>query len=466
MLAAMGALPLFEADKAEPFPRGFRFGVATSAFQIEGAADEDGRGESIWDRFCQTPGRVANGDTGAVACDHYHRYRDDLDLVAELGLDAYRFSISWPRIHPTGRGRVNQAGLDFYRRVVETALERGLRPLATLYHWDLPQTLQDAGGWATRDTAAAFAEYTATVVGALGDLVDDWVTQNEPWVSAVEGYAQGKKAPGIADWPTAIRASHHLLLSHGLAVDVFRSAAPRGSRIGITLNLAPMIPASDTDADIEAATRADGYHNRWYLDPVLRGRYPADMLDFYATQGVDFSFVADGDEALIGRPTDFLGVNYYSVGRVRDAGDENFLGFEFEPARAPVTAMGWEIAPSSFTDLLIRLDRDYGRPRILVTENGAAFPDRANGAHVDDPQRVAYLADHFEAARRAVEAGVDLEAYFVWSLLDNFEWESGYGPRFGIVYVDYETQERTFKRSALWYRDLVARHRLASTETV
>ena len=454
------------ATDAPPFPRGFRFGVATSAFQIEGAADEDGKGESIWDRFCGTPGRVANAHTGTVACDHYHRYRSDLDLVAELGLDAYRFSISWPRIYPNGRGRLNQAGLDFYRRVVEAALERGLRPLATLYHWDLPQTLQDAGGWAARDTASAYAEYAATVVSALGDLVDDWITQNEPWVSAVEGYAQGKKAPGIADWPTAIRASHHLLLSHGLAVDVFRSAARPGSRIGITLNLAPMIPASDAQADVEAATRADGYHNRWYLDPVLCGCYPADMLDFYASRGVDVSFIADGDEALIGRPTDFLGVNYYSVGRVRDAGDENFLGFEFEPARAPVTAMGWEIAPASFTDLLIRLDRDYGRPRILVTENGAAFPDRPNGAKVDDRQRVAYLADHFEAARRAADAGVDLEAYFVWSLLDNFEWESGYGPRFGIVYVDYETQERTFKQSALWYRDLVARHRLDSDQPV
>jgi beta-glucosidase len=462
----MGALPRSVPADEPLFPRDFRFGVATSAFQIEGAAHEDGKGESIWDRFCATPGRVAHGDTGAVACDHYHRYAHDLDTVAELGLDAYRFSISWPRVYPSGRGRVNQAGLDFYRRLVEATLERGLRPLATLYHWDLPQTLEDSGGWAARDTASAFAEYATTVIEALDDLVDDWITQNEPWVSAVEGYAQGKKAPGLADWPTAIRASHHLLLSHGLALEAFRAAASPDSRIGITLNLAPMLPASDTEADLAATIRADGYHNRWYMDPVLRGRYPADMLDFYASRGVDLSFIADGDEALIGGASDFLGVNYYSVGRIRDAGDEHFLGFEFEPARSPKTAMGWEIAPVSFTDLLVRIDREYGRPRILVTENGAAFPDRPNGTCVDDPQRVAYLADHFEAARRAVAAGVDLEAYFVWSLLDNFEWESGFGPRFGIVYVDYATQERTFKQSALWYRELVARHRRTLEQAV
>jgi beta-glucosidase len=449
----MGALP------QRPFPRGFTFGVATSAYQIEGAVNEDGRGESIWDRFCRTPGRVLNGDTGDVACDHYHRFERDLDLIAELGLDAYRFSIAWPRIVPAGRGRVNQAGLDFYRRLVEAALERGIRPLATLYHWDLPQPLEDAGGWAARDTALAFADYAEVVIASLGDIVSDWITQNEPWVSAVEGYAEGKKAPGIADWPTAIRASHHLLLSHGLAVDVFRAVGPAQGRIGITLNLAPMISASEAEADVAATLRADGYHNRWYLDPVLRGRYPADMLDFYGSRGIDLGFISDGDEAVIGRPTDFLGVNYYSVGRIKDAGNETFLGFEFLPPLSPVTDMGWEIAPSALTDLLLRLHRDYGPLPMMITENGGAFPEETGDSYVADPARTAFLADHFEAARQAIAAGVDLEAYFVWSLLDNFEWESGYRPRFGIVRVDYATQERTLKESALWYQNLVAQHR-------
>ena len=449
----MGALP------KPAFPRGFRFGVATSAYQVEGAADEDGRGESIWDRFCRTPGRVANGDTGGVACDHYHRWEADLDLIAALGLDSYRFSIAWPRILPEGRGRVNQPGLDFYRRLTEGALERGLQPLATLYHWDLPQPLEDAGGWAVRDTALAFAEYAETVFNALGDVIGDWITQNEPWVSAVEGYAQGKKAPGLTDWPTAVRASHNLLLSHGLAVDVFRAVGPTNGRIGITLNLAPMIATSEHERDLAASLRADGYHNRWYLDPVLRRCYPADMLDFYGSRGVDLAFIHDGDEALIGRPTDFLGVNYYSVGRIQDAGDANFLGFDFLPPHEPVTQMGWEIAPAALTGLLVRLERDYGPLRMMITENGGAFPEEPNGSSVADPARVAFLADHFEAARRAIDEGVGLEAYFVWSLLDNFEWESGYGRRFGIVRVDYETQERKLKESALWYRDLVARHR-------
>jgi beta-glucosidase len=442
------------------FPKTFLFGVATSAFQIEGAATADGKGESIWDRFCATPGKVANGDTGEVACDHYHRFESDLDLIAGLGLDAYRFSISWPRIFPMGRGRANRRGLDFYRRLVDAALARGLRPFATLYHWDLPQALQDQGGWESRDTAYAFADYTAFVAAALGDLVPDWITQNEPWVSAVEGHALGIKAPGVADWPAALCASHHLLLSHGLAVDAFRAVAPSGTRIGITLNLTPMLPGSDGVADTAAAVRADGYHNRWYLDPVLRAAYPADMLAFYASRGVDLAFIADGDEAIIGRPTDFLGVNYYSVGRVRDAGDANFLGLEWLPPREPVTEMGWEIAPEAFHELLVRLHREYGPRPLMITENGGAFRERRNGvAHVEDPEREAFLESHFDAAARAIDAGVDLEAYFVWSLLDNFEWESGYDRRFGIIHVDYQTQKRTLKQSALWYRDLVAAER-------
>jgi beta-glucosidase len=442
------------------FPENFVFGVATSAFQIEGAATADGKGESIWDRFCSTPGKVANGDTGEVACDHYHRFESDLDLIAGLGLDAYRFSIAWPRIFPEGRGRPNQRGLDFYRRLIEGALARGLRPLATLYHWDLPQALQDDGGWESRDTAYAFADYTACVVAELGDLVPDWITQNEPWVSAVEGHALGIKAPGVADWPAALRASHHLLLSHGLAVDAFRAVAPADGRIGITLNLTPMLPGSNAAADTAAAIRADGYHNRWYLDPVLRAAYPSDMLAFYASRGVDLAFIAQGDEEIIGRPTDFLGVNYYSVGRVREAGDANFLGLEWLAPRAPVTEMGWEIAPEAFYELLVRLHREYGPRPMMITENGGAFREHRNGGvHVEDPERQAFLESHFDAALFAIAAGVNLEAYFVWSLLDNFEWESGYNRRFGIIHVDYETQERTPKQSALWYRDLVAAQR-------
>jgi beta-glucosidase len=446
----MGALP--------QFPPGFRFGVATSAFQIEGATDADGRGESIWDRFCAEPGNVLDGDTGAVACDHYRRYESDLDLIAGLGLDCYRFSIAWPRVVPAGSGPVNQRGLDFYRRLVDAVLERGLRPLATLYHWDLPQPLEDLGGWLNRDTALRFAEYAAIVFDALGDRLDDWVTQNEPWVTAVEGYAEGKKAPGLTDWPASLAAAHHLLLSHGLAAQAFDAARPDNGRIGIALNLAPMLPAGE--GDVAAARRADGFHNRWYLDPLLVGTYPGDMLVFYESRGVDFGFVADGDAAVIGAPTDFLGVNYYSIGRVADAGKANFLGLEFERVSAPVTAMGWEIAPEHFEHLLVRLDVEYGKPRILITENGAAFDDMLLNGHVYDIDRVRFLQEHLAAVARAIAAGADVEAYYLWSLLDNFEWESGYRPRFGIVHVDYATQRRRWKQSALWYRDFVCSQRV------
>jgi beta-glucosidase len=450
----MGTLPRFPSE--------FRFGVATSAFQIEGATDVDGRGESTWDRFCATPGKVLDGDDGTRACDHYRRYPEDLDLIAGLGLDGYRFSIAWPRVIPAGDGVVNQRGLDFYRRLVDAMLERGLRPLATLYHWDLPQPLEERGGWVNRETALRFAEYAEVVFDALGDRVGDWITQNEPWVTAVEGYAQGKKAPGLEDWPASLAAAHHLLLSHGLAVQAFESMRPADGRIGITLNLAPMLPASESEADVAAARRADGFHNRWYLDPVLLGAYPADMLAFYASRGVDFGFVADTDAAVIARPTDYLGVNYYSVGRIADAGDANFLGLEFQRPGTDVTAMGWEIAPDHFEHLLRRVDRDYDRPRILITENGAAFDDMVVNGHVHDADRIRFLHDHLAAVSRAIKAGVDVEGYYLWSLLDNFEWESGYRPRFGIVHVDYETQRRTPKESALWYRDFVEAHRLVA----
>jgi beta-glucosidase len=391
------------------FPSGFRFGAATAAYQIEGAAHEDGRGDSIWDTFCRVPGAIENGDTGDVACDHYHRWREDVDLMATLGLESYRFSISWPRVQPDGAGPLNPAGVRFYRRLVEELVERGIEPVATLYHWDLPQPLQDAGGWASRDTAERFAEYAQHMARELGDLVRTWITHNEPWVVTFPGHAQGRFAPGVRDWPTALAVSHHLLLSHGLA----RPALP-GS-VGITLNLSPVHAAGPGEE--EAARLYDGHLNRWFLDPVLRGAYPEDVLALF----------------------------------------ERRVGFVGGPP--PLTAMGWEVEPEGLYELLVRLHRDYAIP-MAITENGAAFddPPAANGI-VEDPDRVAYLEGHLDAVARAIEAGVDVRRYFAWSLMDNFEWSRGYAKRFGIVHVDYETQRRTIKRSGVWYRDLIARTR-------
>jgi beta-glucosidase len=431
------------------FPPDFVWGAATAAFQIEGATSADGRGESIWDRFCATPGKVLGGDTGERACDHYNRWAADLDLMQSLGLDAYRFSIAWPRIQPTGRGAANERGLDFYRRLVEGMLERGIRPFATLYHWDLPQALEDEGGWVARDTAERFAAYAELVFDALGDLVQDWITHNEPWVASFLGYGSGTKAPGIADWGKAMAASHHILLSHGRVVEAFRAGGREG-RIGITLDLTPVY------GDEGAARRTDGYRNRWFLDPVLRGSYPEDMVALYESHAGPFACVRDGDLATISAPNDFLGVNFYHPTRVTDAPGADILAAAHHP-QEPVTAMGWEVDPAAFVDLLTRLDRDYpGHPPLFVTENGAAYEDTVEGDAVDDPQRLDYIRGHVGAVEEAIRRGVDLRGYFVWSLLDNFEWELGYGKRFGIVHVDYATQRRIPKRSAFGYRDLVA----------
>ena len=408
------------------------WGVATAAIQIEGALQEDRRGESIWDRF-----PAANGDTPAVACDHYHRWPEDLDLMRELGVDAYRFSIAWPRIFPTGRGTPNRAGLDFYRRLVEGLLERGIEPNATLYHWDLPQALQDAGGWASRDTAHAFAEYAALVVDRLADVVPRFATHNEPGVTTFLGHLTGEKAPGHRDLGEALRAGHHVLLSHGLAL---RELRRHDVEAGIVLNLSTIY-----GDDHAAVARMDAYVNRWFLDPIFRGEYPEafDRPDC----------VEEGDLELISRPIDWLGVNYYFPVRVTADGAEL-------PPRGRTTAMGWEVNADAFHKLLLRLQRDYAGVPIYVTENGAAYvdPEPVDGV-VEDPERVAYLRDHVAALERAVADGVDVRGYYVWSLLDNFEWEHGYDKRFGIVAVDYETQRRTPKRSALWYRDLVTSRR-------
>jgi beta-glucosidase len=444
-MTATAPLP---ATPARP-PAGLRFGAATAAYQVEGAVREDGRGESIWDRFSHRPGAVAGGDTGDIACDHYHRWASDLDLMAGLGLESYRFSIAWPRVQPDGRGALNSRGIAFYRRLVEGLLERGIEPIATLYHWDLPQARQEAGGWAARDTALRFAEYAAHMAAELGDVVQGWITHNEPWVVAILGHAVGRKAPGVRDWPTALTVAHHLLLSHGLAVDALRvgSRAP----VGITLNLNPMRPFGDADAP--AAARMDAHQNRWFLDPVLRGTYPAELLEHYERTFGGLPSLNPEDLDVISRPIDFLGVNYYSPTTVRASGEAP-LQAEGVAARGRVTAMGWEVDAGGLHDLLLRLRADYGDLEIWITENGAAFDDeRLVDGVVEDPSRVAYLSEHLDALRRAVADGVNVARYHAWSLLDNFEWEHGYDKRFGIVRVDYATQERILKRSALWYRD-------------
>jgi beta-glucosidase len=462
------------------FPPGFLWGASTAAYQVEGAAGEDGRAASIWDTFSHTPGRVAGGDTGDVAADHYHRYREDVRLMAELGLSAYRFSVSWPRVQPDGRGPLNPAGLDFYRRLVDELLAHGITPWLTLYHWDLPQSLEDAGGWPARDTAARFAEYARSVHAELGDRVRHWTTLNEPWCSAFLGYASGEHAPGRTEPAAAVRAAHHLLLGHGLAVQALRSA-DASAQIGITLNLYPVTPASSAPADQDAARRIDGLANRLFLEPVRLGRYPDDVLRDLAAMS-DFAHVRDGDLAIIAAPLTMLGVNYYSRHVVAasgaapgaDAGTGGGEAYRRAPSGWPgservrfvtrgvaTTAMGWEIDAPGLTEVLQRVERDYPGLPLYVTENGAAFDDRPDidGA-VDDPDRVAYLDAHLRACHRAIAGGVPLRGYFVWSLLDNFEWAWGYGKRFGVVYVDYPTQRRVPKSSAYWYRDTARRNGL------
>jgi beta-glucosidase len=452
------------------FPADFLWGAATAAYQIEGAVDEDGRGPSIWDTFSHAPGNVLHGDTGDIACDHYHRLEEDLDLMASLGLRAYRFSVAWPRIQPEGSGPANRKGLDFYRRLVEGLLERNIAPMLTLYHWDLPQALEDRGGWTNRETSERFAEYAAHVHGELADSVAAWITLNEPWVSAWLGHAYGIHAPGHNDAAEAIAATHHLLLGHGLALEAMRSGGD--NRLGITLNLSPVRPASADPADAEAARRVDGNANRLYLDPLFRGAYPEDMLQHYRAVS-DLRFVRDGDLEKISAPLDFLGVNYYMRHTVRDEAGGGAsklptamrfadLGAETVlPEGVETTAMGWPIEPDGLTELLVRLDEEYTKLPLYITENGAAFHDYADPeGGVDDEERVAYLDAHFRAAHAAIERGVNLRGYFVWSLLDNFEWAEGYSKRFGVVYVDYPTQRRTPKASARWYREVIRRNGL------
>ncbi|MBL7254604.1 GH1 family beta-glucosidase [Paractinoplanes lichenicola] len=450
------------------FPDDFIWGAATASYQIEGAAREDGRGPSIWDTFSRTPGRVYNGHTGDVACDHYHRYVDDVALMADLGLASYRFSVAWPRIQPDGTGPVNVKGLDFYDRLTDELLGKGIDPVVTLYHWDLPQTLEDLGGWANRLTAEAFAEYSQIVHARLGDRVKTWTTLNEPWCSAYLGYGSGVHAPGKQDPVAVFAAVHHLLLGHGLAARALRSAGAQSISITLNPNVAlPVDPANP--ADLEAVRIIDGLSNRMFLDPLFKGQYPADMLEHMA-RFTDLAYIADGDLATINAPIDVLGINFYQPAYVSakpgapamldQPGSE---GIAWHAPDGPVTDMNWRIEPSALTGLLKRINDDYPGVPLMITENGAAYPEvpSADG-EVHDARRVDYLDGHLRACHDALAAGVDLRGYFVWSLMDNFEWAEGYRKRFGVVHVDYATQQRTPKDSAKWYREVIRRNGIAA----
>ena len=446
---------------ASEFPADFLWGAATAAYQIEGAVHADGRGESIWDRFCRKPGAVERGESGQPACDHYNRWPEDVALMAELGLRAYRFSVAWPRIQPDGRGAPLQAGVDFYSRLADALLERGIAPCVTLYHWDLPQALEDAGGWPARDTAARFADYAVILFRTLGDRVARWITHNEPWCAAFLGYFRGVHAPGRRDLGDGLAAAHHLLLSHGMAVQACRAELP-AAKIGITLSLFPTYPYGGDPRHQAAADLSDAYTNRWFLDPIYRGAYPAEGRAHLERLAGPIAAVREGDLATIAAPTDFLGVNYYHRRVIEETPGQD-LGWRVHDRTpgVPTTDLGWEIVPGCFTDMLLRLTRDYGRPALLVTENGAVFDDvvAPDGA-VHDESRVEFLRAHFRAALDAMEQGARLEGYTVWSLLDNFEWAFGYSKRFGIVRVDYETQRRTPKGSARFLARVI-RHGLA-----
>ena len=434
------------------FPKDFVWGVATSAFQIEGATDADGKGPSIWDTFCQVPGAIADASDGSVACEHYVRCSEDLDLIAKLGVNAYRFSTSWPRVQPTGSGAWNEKGLDFYERLVDGLLARGIAPYLTLNHWDLPEALQAQGGWANRDTAQHFVDYALGMHARLGDRLASIATHNEPWVMSVLGHETGIFAPGIKHRATAMQVAHHLMLSHGMALRALREVGCKAS-LGIVLNLSPIEPATDSAADQAKARLEDGRLVRWYMDPLFKGAYPTDVLEHLQA---DIPVVQPGDMEIIQTPMDFLGINYYSR-TVASAGEP----WNVHQSGLEVTDMDWEVYPQGLTALLLRLHQDYAVPAMFITENGGAFKDPVINGQVHDADRTRYLQTHIEAVHHAMAQGVNMGGYMVWSLMDNFEWASGYAKRFGIVHVDYETQKRTLKDSARWYQDFLGQQAAA-----
>ena len=433
------------------FSPDFTWGVATSAFQIEGASTADGKGPSIWDTFCRNPANIKDASNGDVACDHYHRYREDVGIMAGLGVDAYRFSMAWARVQPTGKGAWNEKGFDFYSRLLDALEEKGIAAHLTLYHWDLPQGLQDEGGWLSRDTAYRFADYAREVARRFGNRLASIATHNEPWCTANLGYGNAQFAPGVTDAKQAVQVSHHLLLSHGLAMQAMRAENPKAA-LGIVLNQWTSDPATDSAADRALAELEWARSVQWFMDPIFKGRYPELAL---RAHGANAPTVFDGDFDIIHQPLDFLGVNYYF---------RHYASAETPPRTAPaalgVTDMGWEIYPQGLTELLVKLNGEYTLPPIYITENGMAAPDSVEQGQVTDTIRIRYVQQHLAALQAAINQGVDVRGYFLWSLMDNFEWNSGYAKRFGIVYVDYATQQRIPKASALWYRDFVAAQHL------
>lgn len=437
------------------FPQNFIWGASAASFQIEGAWNEDGKSESIWDRFCRTPGNILNGDTGDVACDYYHRYAEDAKIMAQLNLKVQRISVSWPRVIPEGRGQVNQKGLDFYRRAVDSMLENGVQPFIMLYHWDLPQCMQDIGGWLNRDMAGYLADYADVIYRAFPKEIPLWGTILEPICVCYNGYWQGSHAPGYRDFPSGLLAAHNVLRAHGMAVDAFRASGAEG-KIGITNLLSPVYPVSDSEEDKAAAARLDGCNNRWFTDPVEKGEYPADMLEYYRNQGIVLPKIQPGDMELISRPTDFFGLNYYCSSFVK--ADENEWPLKLRSVRPEgreFTAMDWPVCPDGFYDILTQTWKKYGKS-ILVTENGSAFSDVVTpDGLVHDEKRLEYYKSHLTALHKAIRDGADIRGYLAWSSFDNFEWALGYDRRFGMTYVDYATQKRTIKDSGRWYAETI-----------
>lgn len=441
------------------FPNDFIWGASTASYQIEGAYNEDGKGESIWDRFTHQSGNILNGDTGDVACDHYHKFKKDVELMNKIGLDSYRFSISWPRIFPRGTGKVNQKGLDFYKRLIDELLKNDIKPVPTLYHWDLPQKLQERGGWTNRDTAKYFQEYAMRVIDEFDGLVTQWITHNEPWVASFVGHAFGQHAPGKQDYQSALQSLHHILLSHGLVVESFKEEEKEG-KIGISVNLGDFQPGSDKKEDLAATWRQDNFMNKIILDPLFRAKYPKELFNFFQ-KNVGEVEIRDQDMSIISYPMDFLGINYYSRNIIKHAEEKNILETkEVKVNDSQYTEMGWEVYPEGIYNVLERVNNEYSKIPLYITENGAAFQDKlTENGKVNDQNRINYLREHLKNAHEAIQDGIPLKGYYVWSIMDNFEWAYGYSKRFGLIYVDYkDNQKRYFKESAKWYREVIERN--------